>query len=201
MIRSVIFDLGNVLINYDPRKAGLRFAKDCRVPIVKVLAHFFASPMERAYTCGEVTSRQFYEYSKQALKFSADYRTFSHYWNDIFEENPGMEHLLRKLKKHYPLYLISNTNQLHFDYLLRHYPHIFRHFKKTFPSHRVGCRKPDREIYDTVLKAIKLRPEETVFIDDVAKFVRGARRAGMYAVRFSSLKRLERDLGKLGIRL
>ena len=65
----------------------------------------------------------------------------------------------------------------------------------------MGHRKPDREIYEKVLKRIKMKPQETVFIDDVPKFVRGAKRVGMRAIRFRNKKQLVRDLKKLGVRI
>ncbi len=197
-IKTIIFDLGNVLLNYDARKAAARFAKVCKVPLLKVWLHFFTSPTEKAYTRGEISSTEFYRHAKQALRFPVNFRTFKHYWNDIFSENREMAPVLRALKKNYPLYLISNTNRMHFDYVKKKFK-ILRYFSRTFPSHEVGHRKPEIEIYRKVLRAICCRPEETVFIDDVAKFVQGARRAGMHAIRFRNLKQLVRDLKKLGV--
>lgn len=199
-IKSVIFDLGNVLVNFNAKKSAKRFAKRCKVPFNKVWEHFFISPTEKAYTRGEITTRQFYEFSCQALDIPVDYKTFAHYWNDIFWENKGMDAVLKKLRKKYPLYLISNTNKLHFDYLKSKFK-LLRHFKKTFPSHEVGHRKPEPEIYQKVLKKVKLKPEHTVFVDDVVKFVDGARAVGMHAVRFRSPQGLVRDLRRLGVEI
>ncbi len=197
-IKSVIFDMGNVLLNYDAKKSAKRFSKECKVSILKVWIHFFTSPTEKAYTRGEISCRKFYEHSKETLKFPVDFKTFKHFWNDIFWENPGMDSLLAKLKKKYPLYLISNTNKMHFDYIKKKFK-ILRHFKKTYPSHEVGSRKPEAKIYQKVLADIKLAPEETVFVDDVKKFVDGAKAVGMHAIRFRDKERLVRDLRKLGV--
>ena len=198
-IRAVIFDLGNVLLNYDAKKAARKFAKACGVPLVKVWLHFFTSPTEKAYTRGEISSLEFYRHAKQALRIPIGYREFAHFWNDIFRENPGMDRLLARLKKHYPLFLISNTNKLHFEHIKKKF-RILRHFKKTFPSHEMGHRKPEPEIYRKVLLRIRCRPQEAVFIDDTPKFVRGAKKVGMHAIRFRSRAQLVRDLGRLGIR-
>lgn len=193
--------MGNVLLNYDARKAALRFSKACRVPLLKVWIHFFTSPAEKAYTRGEITTYEFYRHAKKALRFPVNYATFRHYWNDIFRENPGMEALLKKLKKRYALYLISNTNKMHFEYIKKKFPDILRHFTRTFPSHEVGDRKPDLEIYRKVLRKIRFRPEETVFIDDVPKFLRGAEKVGIRTIHFRSRKQLIQDLRKLGVKI
>ena len=136
--------------------------------------------------------------AKNALKMPVDFETFKHYWNDIFWENKGMDALLGKLKQKYPLYLISNTNKMHFDYLLENFK-VLRHFKQTFPSHEVGHRKPDPQIYKKVLRKIRLKPEETVFVDDVLKFVDGALAVGMNAIQFKNPRQLVRELKRLGV--
>lgn len=197
-IKSVIFDLGNVLVNFNAKKAANRFAKACKVPAEKVWDHFFTSKTEKAYTRGKITCRQFYKFSCEAFNAPVDFETFKHYWNDIFWENKGMDGLLGKLKKKYPLYLISNTNKMHFDYLLSKFK-LLRHFKKTFPSHEVGHRKPEPQIYKKVLRKIKLKPQDTVFVDDVEKFVVGARAVGMHAIQFKNRAQLEKELKKMGV--
>ncbi len=199
-IKAIIFDLGNVLLHYDAYKAARQFAKACRVSLLKVWLHFFTSSIEKDYTTGRISSYDFYLHAKKVLKTPVSYKVFRHYWNDIFTENKGMEDLLKQLKKHYPLYLISNTNEMHFRHIKRTY-RILRHFKKTFPSHEMGHRKPDREIYKKVLERIGHRPEETVFIDDAPQFVEGARKAGMHAIRFKNKDQLIQSLRKFGVKL
>ncbi len=198
-IKAVIFDLGNVLINYDVKRAARRFSEAGGISQIRIWAHFFLSRFEQAYTRGEISTLEFYRAASSVFKNPIPYETFKHYWNDIFWENPGMDRLLKRIKKRYPLYLISNTNDLHFSYIKKHFG-ILRHFKKRFPSHEVGARKPDLRIYRRVLKKIGLRPEETVFIDDMKKFITGARKAGMHAIRFKTRERLIKDLHKLGIK-
>jgi putative hydrolase of the HAD superfamily len=199
MIKAVIFDLGNVLVNYDVRKAARRFSQAGGISQVRIWAHFFLSKFEQAYTRGEISTYTFYREACRVFKKPVSYKAFKHYWNDIFWENPGMDKLLGRIKKHYPLYLISNTNALHYTYLRKNFK-LLCHFKRRFPSHEVGARKPDLKIYRRVLKKIGLRPEETVFIDDMKSFIAGARKAGMHAIRFQGRPRLIKDLQKLGIR-
>ena len=199
MIKAVIFDLGNVLIHFDAVRAARRFSKEAKVPFEKVWRHFFTSRVEKAYTRGEITTRGFFRHAQKAFHSKMSFATFTAFWNDIFWENEGMRPILAKLARHYPLYLISNTNPLHFDHVRREYPGIFRHFKRTFPSHRVGRRKPDRRIFWKVLKAVKLRPEETVFIDDMPNFIEAAKKVGMKGIRFRSNAQLKRDLKRMGM--
>lgn len=191
--KAVIFDLGNVLVNYDAKVAAKRFAKDFKVPVFKLWSVFFDSRVEKAYTRGELSSREFHRYVKSKLGIKISFEAFGRYWNEIFFENPGMEVLLEQLSKKYPLYLISNTNALHFNFIQKNYS-VLKFFKQTFPSHRMGLRKPDPKIYLEVLRRTRLKPEEAVYIDDTYAFVKGAKKVGLDAIWFKSKARLMRDL-------
>lgn len=201
-IKTVIFDLGNVLALHDARIAARRYAKLTGLTFKEVWDTILTSKTEKAYTRGEMTSYQFYRYAKGLAKTDVkmSYAQFRDIWNEIFVENKGMEAVLKNLKKNYPLYLISNTNAMHWNYLLPKYKHLLMHFKRRFPSHEVGHRKPNPEIYLKVLKLIgKFKPEETVFIDDHPGFIEGARSVGMNGILFKSPSQLLRELKKLGI--
>ena len=198
-IKAVIFDLGNVLVNYDIEKAAKRFSAASGLSTREIWKRFFLSRFEQAYTRGEISTREFHRIACKTLGTSIPYATFQHYWNDIFWENPGMDKLLARIKKHYPLYLISNTNALHFAHIKKQFK-ILRHFKRVFPSHEVGARKPTLKIYRRVLRKIGLRPEETVFIDDMKSFIDGARKSGMQAIRFKGRPALIKTLRKLDIK-
>ena len=199
--RAIIFDLGNVLIHFDARRAARRFAVEARVREEEVWKHFFTSPVEKAYTRGEITTREFYRHAKSAFDSTIDFATFSELWNDIFWENRGIRLILKKLSRRYPLYLISNTNALHFNHVRRRFPQIFRRFKRMFPSHLMGHRKPDPKIFWKVLRTIRLRPGETIFIDDMPNFVEAAKKIGMKGIRFRSNEQLKRELQKLNIQM
>lgn len=198
-MKAIIFDLGNVLIHFDARRAAERFARQAGVPVEKVWRHFFTSRVEKAYTRGEITTREFFKHAKLAFNSNINFTDFSKLWNDIFWENQKIRPILKKLSRHYPLYLISNTNALHFNHVRCRFPQIFRHFKRAFPSHLVGHRKPDPKIFWKVLREIRLRPEETLFIDDMPNFVEAARKVGMKGIRFRSNAQLKRELRRLGV--
>ena len=198
-IKAVIFDLGNVLVNYDVEKAAKRFSAASGLTPKEIWKRFFLSKFEQAYTRGELSTREFHRIACKTLGAHIPLAVFSHYWNDIFWENPGMDKLLARIKKHYPLYLISNTNALHFNHIKKNFS-LLRHFDRKFPSHEVGARKPDLKIYRRVLKKVGLRPEETVFIDDMKSFIVGARKTGMYTIPFKGRPALLQSLRKLGIK-
>lgn len=198
-IKAIMFDLGNVLVFFDAKRSSQAFAKALNVSEDEIWEAFFISDLERAYTRGEISSEEFYRKMNERFPSKLDFAAFAHLWNDIFTENHDMNDLLTRLRKHYPLYLISNTNDLHFEYVRRKFS-VLHHFVRCFPSHQVGHRKPDRMMFEHVLSEIKLRPEETIFIDDVPEFVASAQNLGICGVQFKSRAQLEEDLRRLGIR-
>ncbi len=200
-IKAVIFDLGNVLIYFDAVKAAKRFAEEANVPLERVWAHFFISRIEKMYTRGRITTREFYEHSRRAFQSDIDFKKFSWLWNDIFRENRGIQPVLKRLSRRYPLYLISNTNELHFNHVRKKFPQVFKHFRRAFPSHRLGHRKPDPRVYWKVLRTIGLKPEQTIFVDDMPKFIKAAKKVGMEGIQFRSNRQLATDLRRLGLEL
>ncbi|MBI4395350.1 MAG: HAD family phosphatase [Candidatus Omnitrophica bacterium] len=199
MIKSLLFDMGNVLVFYDAKRASKAFSEAVGAPEDKIWQTFFISELERSYTRGEISSEEFYKRVSERFPKKISFSTFARLWNDIFTENSEMNDLLERLKKNYPLYLISNTNDLHFTHVCKEFP-IARHFVRCFPSHEVGHRKPDKSMFEHVLREIKLKPEEAVFIDDIPEFVESARQLGIHGIQFASRKALESELRKLGIR-
>lgn len=198
-IRAVFFDLGNVLVLYDVNIAAKKFADVWGVAEKDVWKELYFSDLERAYSKGQISSKEFYERLSEQFPKPVDYETFVHIWNHIFWGNKGIEPLVEFLAKRYSIYLISNTNELHFEFIKEHYP-VLRHFRAFFPSHEVGSRKPERAIFEHALKQVNIQPKEAVFIDDVPEFVEGARSVGMHAIQYVSTEQLERDLRALGIK-
>ena len=198
-IKAILFDMGNVLIFFDAKRSSKAFSEAVGVPEDKIWQTFFISELERSYTRGEISSEEFYRRVVEHFPKKIDFATFAKLWNDIFTQNHEMEELLKKLKKHYLLYMISNTNDLHFEHICKHFS-ITGHFNGYFPSHVVGHRKPDKAMFEHVLEEIKLRPDETVFIDDIAEFVESAKRLGIHGIQFTTREALEIDLHRLGVK-
>jgi putative hydrolase of the HAD superfamily len=198
MIKAILFDLGNVLVFFDAKKSSKAFSKALGVPEEEIWQAFFISDLERSYTRGEISTEEFFKRVSERFPAKVDFPAFARLWNDIFTENQEMGDLLKRLKERYPLYLISNTNDLHFKYVRSRF-RMLDHFTRSFPSHLVGSRKPDRAMFEHVLRDIQLKPGETVFIDDVSEFVESARSLGIHGIQFTSKAMLESELRRFGI--
>jgi putative hydrolase of the HAD superfamily len=99
----------------------------------------------------------------------------------------GMKEAVEERAAAGPIYALSNTNEIHLEWVRRHYP-VVEKFTKLYASHEIHMRKPYPGIYRAVADDIGVAPEELVFFDDVAANVQGAIRAGLEAHLFTGVE-------------
>ena len=199
-IQAVIFDLGKVLVAFDFQRGYDRLETLCGYPVKEVRRRIGNSGLVPRLETGQLASREFVSRLSEVLGVSLDFAQFCEIWSSIFL--PGTlvpESLIIGLKKRYPLILLSNTNQMHFEMLDRTYP-ILRHFEARVLSHEVGASKPSLVIYQKAVELSGCRPEECFFTDDIPEYVEGARSLGIDAVQFQSAAQLQEELSRRGIR-
>ncbi len=105
-------------------------------------------------------------------------------WEDIFAENHAMLDSVRALHARYPLYLLSNTSDLHIEYVFTKYPALFALFKDGVYSYRAKCFKPDRRIFEMALEQFGVAAGETLFIDDLQPNIAAARALGFETIHY-----------------
>jgi len=198
MIRSFIFDIGNVLLPFDFNRALQRIQARTRLPLSHLAASYH--PLQNTYESGQITLTQFVERSIALTEFEGTPPEFIAAWQEIFDENPAMFALVERLHGHYPLYLLSNTSDLHADYFEAQYP-VFSSFSDAVYSYRVGCMKPEPAIYEIAARQFGVEPGETVFIDDLPANVAAAREYGFHAIQYDHRQhtRLLEELAALGV--
>src|SRR5262249_11759958 len=125
---------------------------------------------------------------------------FTGLFTHTFRENEDMAALLQSLKTQVPLYLLSNTNEVHYEWLQENYD-VARHFEELILSYKVGCCKPDRSIYEHVLQLSRLSAEDCLFVDDLQANIDAALKVGMKAIRFSGVEPLKGDLRSYGLQV
>jgi putative hydrolase of the HAD superfamily len=179
--RAFIFDIGNVLLPFDLGRAVRRVQRHCPFPIERIQAQL--DPLKLAYESGQIDRAAFLSELIRLLDYRAPESELIAAWSDIFEENHAMTRLVRRLHAHYPLYLLSNTNDLHTEHFLAAY-RVFECFGDAVYSHCVGQFKPDRSIYETAMRQFGLAPAEIIFIDDLAPNIATARALGWSTVHY-----------------
>ncbi len=200
MIKTVIFDLGKVLIPFDFSRGYRAMEPFCDYPAAEIPRRIAATDLVHRFETGLVESRDFVEQLSGMLDLRITYEQFCEIWSSIFlPEILVPESLLAGIAERYRLLVLSNTNAIHFDMVRRNYP-MLRHFDDLVLSYEVKAMKPSPLIYREAIARAQCRPEECFYTDDIAAYVEGARREGIDAVQFESCAQLERELAARGIR-
>jgi glucose-1-phosphatase len=196
--RTIIFDLGKVLVDFDHMTFCRNLAPFCRVSADEVYRRIFRSGVEKYFDSGQLSPTAFFEAVRTALSPQVDIDQFELLWSDIFTLNDGIDALLIELKPHYRLLCLSNTNPWHFNWCRRHFA-ILNIFDDFILSYEERCCKPDSAIYQKAIKKAHALPEQCIFIDDNADNVQAASRLGIHAFVFTSVAQLTQDLSEAGI--
>jgi glucose-1-phosphatase len=199
MIKAVIFDLGNVIIPFDFKRAYARIEPLTKYAAAEIPARLRTTDLVHRFETGRVSSERFVEELAALLEFKMTYAEFREVWSSIFL--PGTlvsESLLAELAGRYTLLVLSNTNPIHFEMVRANYPEL-RHFHHYVLSHEVGVKKPSARIYQEAISRAGCLAGECFFTDDLLINVEAARQHGMDAVQFESGVQLERELASRGL--
>lgn len=198
MTRAVFFDLGKVLLNFDWEAVCKGAGTCCDANPVRMIRWIATSPHISDYESGRLTSHQFYEHARVALGFHGKFEEFAELWSDIFTEIPETVALVRQLKGRVPIALLSNTNEMHIDWVMARWD-FMRLFDDLVLSFREQCAKPEAEIYRRALAKLGVKPAEAFFVDDRPENVTGALAVGMDAVPFTDAAALRSALASRGL--
>jgi FMN phosphatase YigB (HAD superfamily) len=186
MIKNVIFDLGNVLI-----KADFSIFKDklCANGVSKeIFMEVFArnSKLQTEFESGIIGKDEFISTCVRLFHGILSKETFIECFNGMFEEITEMKDFLNELarSKKYKLYVLSNTNPIHFEYATNKYDYI-NVIENVLLSYRLKCLKPDDSIYEKIIKENNIIPEETIFIDDLEKNCDVAEKFGIKTIHYT----------------
>jgi len=198
-IEAVIFDIGRVLVKVDLSRGVLRyFNTQDPAGDAEVLRAIFNNPVFRAYECGEMDPRHFFDLINRDHRLPSDWEDFLIEWNDVFDPWPEMEELFREVQTRWPVTLLSDIDQLHWNFLLAHYP-IFGTVPNPALSFRLGHMKPHPRTYETAAGHVGYPVAKCLFIDDREDNIAGARAVGMPAILFTSPDELRDRLRSAGI--
>jgi HAD superfamily hydrolase (TIGR01509 family) len=195
--RAVFFDIGQVLVRYDPRQAARAWAKLLGRHPMKVARYLWGSDVVDRIERGALKPEDIYGLFKSELGFTGDYDAFKRLWSGFFRLNPGVARLAQRLKARHRVYLLSNTNELHWDFIRRRFS-FARNVDGAVLSYELGERKPEPAIYLSALRLAQVEPERCVFIDDRRENVLAAARMGFRAIHFKSEKDLRAELIRAG---
>jgi putative hydrolase of the HAD superfamily len=197
-IRLIISDFGGVICTFDYRIFCQRLAGRTGRTTDQVFAAAFSDRLQREFETGRLSGPAYHRAVMDRLGADVPYEEFFPMYGDIFTEIPATCDLLRRLHARYLLYLLSDTNEIHFGYV-RETVGILRVFRECIVSYQVGAMKPDPRIYGEALRRSGLPATACVFVDDRPANVEGAARVGMHALLFQSPEQFATELTRLGV--
>jgi glucose-1-phosphatase len=199
--KFLYFDLGKVLINFSIEQMLAQIAAVAGISPDQTRAGIFDGGLLGGLESGRLSSRQFYEAFCTATGTRPDYDRLIAAGAEIFALNlPVLPIVAQLWQAGYPLGILSNTCELHWEYCWRHYRILSEAFGTYALSYKIGAVKPDAAIFQAAAELAGHRPEEIFFVDDIAGHVAGARAVGFDAVQFTSAEALASDLRQRGLR-
>jgi glucose-1-phosphatase len=195
------FDLGKVLIDFSVERMLRQMGDVAGIASQRVHEAIFGGRLLLQHETGKIGSREFYEAFCDATKTRPDYQRLTAAVSDIFEINRPMLPLVAHLgHAGYPMGILSNTCEIHWEYCLARYRILSECFGVHALSYRIGAVKPEPAIFRAAAELAGCRPEAIFFADDIAGHVAGARAVGFDAVQFTTAAALADELRRRGVR-
>jgi 2-haloacid dehalogenase len=199
-VTSIIFDVGHVLYDWDPRVLYERL-----IPEGEALDAFLRDVCTREWHFQHDAGRPFAETSAELIARFPEHKALIAAWGPRFSEQipgpiAGMPELLAELDAAgVPLYAITNFSGEFFAPFRAQEAHLFDRFRGIVVSGDERVMKPDPAIYRLALERFGLEADETVFVDDRADNVAGAETVGMQGIVFTASGELRARLTQIGL--
>jgi putative hydrolase of the HAD superfamily len=184
-ISTIIFDLGGVLLDLDQGKT-LRAFRRLGLDLEDVNE---ASPIFTDFETGAINAADFRQGIQTLSKGTLSNEQIDHAWNlMLLDTTEERFKLMEQLRKHFSVYLLSNTNSIHIDFFRNYIDGQFgwdrwnNLFNKQYLSYEIGLRKPHRKIYEYVLNDMGREAHECIFIDDNITNVRNAAALNIHTI-------------------
>ena len=184
-IRNIIFDLGDVLLPIDFDAPVAKFKMLGLKGFENLYSKIGQSDVFDLLEQGKISESKFRDSMREMSGENWTDKQIDDAWNSmLLDYRKGTVDMLRSLGETYNVYLLSNTNSIHFRFYNQKMIDNFEpkglssFFKIAFYSHEMDCRKPSEEIFQKVIDTANVLPSETIFIDDNADNIRTANRMG-----------------------
>lgn len=187
-IKNIIFDLGGVLLNIDYNLTINSFKKLGMNNFDGLFTQAAQIKLFDRLDTGHLTPGEFRAQLRKLSGIELTDQQIDDAWNAMLLDMPPQRiTMLENVRKHYRIFLLSNTNAIHYPVYNASLQQKFGFadlsalFEAQYLSYQVGMRKPDVRIFELVLRENKLNPDETLFIDDTLQHFEGAQKAGLHA--------------------
>jgi putative hydrolase of the HAD superfamily len=185
-IKSIIFDLGGVILNINYELTSKHFENLGGFQFDTIYNQAKQMEIFNLLETGKISPAVFRLKLKKLMHLTVSDEKFDTSWNAMLLDLPIKRlELIKSLKFTYNTFLLSNTNEIHikaFKKIINQkigYSNFTSCFDKCYLSSEIGLRKPNIDCFNYVLKKNNLLPEQTLFIDDSIQHIEGAQKAGL----------------------
>lgn len=198
MIKHIIFDLGNVLVQIHPERTVAALAGECGKPF-SALQSLFLSRIHDDLMEGKLTPQQFHERFMAEYGCRISYPCFLAHWESLIGDfKPGIAEVVSQLAPRFTLSVCSNTDPLHWELVCRNGTFL-RQFHHYFLSYELKCLKPNSLMFTRMLENLGTKGRECIFIDDTAENIRAAETLGIHGIHASDTPAIVQGLQRLGV--
>jgi HAD superfamily hydrolase (TIGR01509 family) len=193
-INVMFFDLGGVLVDVNEAKLLHNFQELTQSDPERVRAIFTDLRDDyEAFQRGHLEKKDFYKKTRAAFDGGFSFHSIETAYTDMFDLKYDIVEIAQKLSRQVRISLISNTDELHYEYILEKYPElsIFEQPTTSFQAHSL---KPEPVIYRSALHKLGIEAQHALFIDDKAENIAGANAIGMSGILFSNAENLILEL-------
>ncbi|MDY0091436.1 MAG: HAD family phosphatase [Candidatus Vecturithrix sp.] len=200
MISTIFFDIGNVLVWFDHNRIWQRLSDFSPYSPQEIQQRIQEARLMPLHETGHLSPQPLFHALQQHIRLDAalSYQKFFPLWADIFWENSSITALAQKLRPHYRLGLLSNTGEIHWNWLVSQFA-IFRQIDLRILSFQVGCMKPDPQIFQEALRQARVQPEQCAYLDDIHTNIEVSRELGMHGIHVQSPEQVEEECRALQI--
>lgn len=185
-IRNIIFDFGGVICNIDVRLSEQKFRELGFKGFNPSYSTEEGEDVFRRLEGGKISIPDFISTLKKHLRPDVSDQEILDAWNAmILDIPPARIKLLEEVRKSYRIFILSNSNEIHYNKYLGDFSRNSGYgsfndlFEKTWFSFRIHLQKPNREIFEYVIRDGRLNPSETLFIDDSVQHIEAAGNVGL----------------------
>jgi len=197
--KTVVFDLGKVLVDFDYGIAARRIAACGAMTLQQIAQYINQSPLFAQYESGAIITQQFYAEIRRVTGFRGDLAEFSQCFADIFFPIEPMIHLQTALRRRgLKTYAFSNTNELAIDHIRRNFP-FYGNFEGYILSYQHGVMKPDPRLYEVVERESRRRGPEILYLDDRPENIAAGAARGWHVILHESPEKSRTAIQQLGL--
>ena len=194
MIKYIIFDLGQVIVQVDLKTFLINYSREFETDPDRLINGQYDG-VHQDFMVGKINGDEFHKKTCELFKYSIPIERFKKIWGTILRgEIEGTSVIVDQLhQQEYSLAVLSNTDPWHFEWCRRNIP-VLQKVERFFLSYDLKMKKPDPGIFLHVAKEFNVKTSQCLFIDDSAENITQAKSLNFRTIHFEDAEQLKQEL-------